>query len=69
MPTMLAASPIPHPPTRILVGERVKSLPMSAGITRNEKTCRMPASWTELTRTKAKLKKNRNSQNGPLLSS
>ncbi len=40
MPTMLAASPIPHPPIRILIGERVKSLPMSAGITRNENTCK-----------------------------
>jgi hypothetical protein len=69
MPAMLATNPIPHPPIRIFIGERVKSLPISAGITRNEKTCRMPASWTELTRTKAKLRKNRNSQKGPLLSS
>ena len=59
---MLTPSPISQPVTRILEGFLLKSRPMSAGITRKEKTCSMPAKCTELTRTNAKLKKNKNSQ-------
>ena len=65
---MLTITPSSQPVMSTLNGSRKKVLPMSAGITRNENTWRIPAIFTDFTSTTAKLaKKSSSSRKLPCL--